>query len=290
MTKHLVILLLCLLPVVSARPQGRKPQNVYRVNVTSSHLLEGGEQTGSFYVVKQEIFDSLGRLHTEIDFTRETRYPDNYRWHYYDSMQLTGTDVFENEKIVKRIVFEYNDKGLLTGELRYGFRGEEPFLQEAVNYSYDPAGLPHRAVSYGEKGKRLYRIRAGFDESGTEIRRRVAGRRGEPSDGIARLDRKAEYDARGLLVSETLWIRMSDRNRLEYMKKYRHNEEGEIISVTRLDNLGNQLSRTEYDWQSGRNRLSVIRHYDGNDELTEYFTIRYEIYRSPDRRDRVIDY
>ncbi len=277
------------LPLFS-HSQGKKPSNVYRVTVTSRYVLEDGERTNQFYAVNQEIYGSLGRFHTDIDFDWETRYPNNYRWHFYDSMLLVRTEHYIDEKLDRRVVYEYNKDTLVSGELHYTRKGEDTLLIKVVSYSYNTEGLPERTEALNSSGRRLFRVRSLFDESGTEIRRRVSGRRGEPEDGIRRLDREADYDSLGFLVEEKVRLRMSDRSRNEYTRRYRYDDRGNVIEMLELDDRGNQVCRIEYTWQSQRNRLGHISYYDENDQLQKFLAKRYEIYLTPDRRQRIIDY
>lgn len=275
---------------LSIYSQGIKPQNVYRVTVTSRYVVEEGERTSTFYAVNQEISDSLGRLHTEIDYNWETRYPDNYRWHYYDSMELVRTDYFIDEKLDVRKVFEREKQDRIVRELHFMPGNEDTVMVKSLDFTYNSDGFPERIDASNSSGRRLYRVRSRFDEHGTEIRRRVRGRRGEPDDGIIRLDREAGYDSLGYLTSESVQLRMADGSRTQYTKKYQYDEHGNITGMTELDGQGNQVSRIEYVWQPNRNRLSRIQYYDHSDQLEKYMAKRYEIYRTNDRRQRVIDY
>ncbi|MFP4367105.1 MAG: hypothetical protein ACLFQA_08425 [Bacteroidales bacterium] len=288
--KYLFLLAMLVTVNLSIYSQGIKPQNVYRVTVTSRYVVEDGERTSTFYAVNQEIFDSLGRKHTEIDYDWETRYPDNYRWHYYDSMEHVRTDYFINEELDIRKVFERDKEDRISKEKHLMVRDEDTVMVKSLEFSYNSSGLPKQIEALNPSGRRLYRIRSRFDEQGTEIRRRVRGRRGEPDDGIIRLDREAEYDSLGLLVSETIQLRMTDRNRKEYTRKYKYDEQQNITEKLELDDQGNQVSRTEYVWQASRNRLQRIIYYDADDNLEKYLAKRYEIYHTNDRRQRVIDY
>lgn len=288
--KQVIIFLACLSVTCAVNSQGTKPQNVYRVVVASQYVLEDGERTSEFFSISQEISDSLGRMHTEIDFNPETRYPDNYRWHYFDNMLKVRTDFFINEKINRRIVYQYNIIGLVSAEMHYGFENEEPVLVRVVEFSYNLSGLPEKSEVFGPSGKRLYRVKSSYDRNGSEIRRRVKGRREVPDDNIMRLDREPEYDSTGMLVSETLRLRMSDRTSTGYTRKYQYDERGNITGKLELGDEGKQVLRTEYVWQQNRNRLTRVIHYDGNDRLERYIAKRYEIYQGSDRRHRVIDY
>ncbi|MGF1586068.1 MAG: hypothetical protein ACFCUM_12135 [Bacteroidales bacterium] len=287
---RLIILVISLFSFTLAHSQGVKPQNVYRVTVTSRYVLENGERTSQFFAVNQEISDSLGRLHTEIDYNWETRHPDNYRWHFFDSMVHVRTDFFVKEQIDRRVVYEYNGKGAVVREFHFQFQDGDSSLFKTISYSYNSDGLPTQTEAVNENGRRLYRARSTFDSRGTEIKRRVSGRRGEPADKIKRLDRTVEYDSLGQMVTETSQIRMSDGSRPTYSKKYMYDPEGNVAEIIELDANGRQVSRTEYVWQPNRDRISRIIYYDGNDQLEKYLAKRYEIYRTNDRRQRVIDY
>lgn len=288
--KRLIILAISLFLIATAYGQGVKPQNVYRVTVTSRYVLENGERTSQFYAVNQEISDSLGRLHTEIDYDWETHYPGNYRWHFYDSMVHVRTDFFVKEQIDRRVVYESNGKGAVVREFHFQLQDGDSSLVKTISYSFNSDGLPMEVEAVNEKGRRLYRVKSSFDSQGTEIKRRVSGRRGEPDDKILRLDKVVEYDSMGQLVAEISQIRMSDGSRPAFSKKYAYDQEGNIAEIIELDAQGKQVTRTEYVWQPNRNRITRIIYYDSNDQLQKYLAKRYEIYRTNDRRQRVIDY
>ncbi len=284
-----LILLFGFLPLLS-HSQGIKPSNVYRVTVTSRYIVENGERTNQFSAVNQKIYDSLGRLHTDIDFDWETRYPGHYRWHFYDSMLLVRTEHFVDEKLDRRVVYEYNSDTLVSREIYYKKQGEDTLLYKVMKYSFNQEGLPERIVALNSSGRRLFRVRSSFDESGTEIRRRVSGRRGDPEDGIRRMDREAEFDSLGFLVYEKVRLRMSNRANKEYTIKYQYDDRGNLVEKLEMDHNGNQIGRIEYNWQRDRNRLAQIRYYDSEGNLEKFLAKRYEIYRTTDRRQRVIDY
>jgi hypothetical protein len=283
-----VFLLFLIIPAMQALSQGARPQNIYRVTVTSRYVLDGHERTSNFFTVNQEIYDSLGRLHTEVDYNWETRYPDHYRWHYYDSMLIVRTEHYSNEKLDRRVVFEYAPDMLVARELHYNALNDDS-PERIIEYSYNAGRLPARVNALNNRGRKLYSGRFQYDDRGTEVRRRLSGR-GAPDDGIRRLDREVTYDSLGRINSEKLSLRMTDGSRRINSNRYQYDREGNIIGLVELDGVGNQLRRVEYVWQSGRNRLQRIIIYNADDKLEMYLAKRYEIYRSDDRRQRVIDY
>lgn len=291
MTMRLIIPLSALFLIsLVTYSQSVSPRDVRRVTVTSSYILEDGDRTNRQVAINQEIFDSLGRPHTVIDFDPQTGYPGNYRWLYHDSMLLVRTDHFTDEKLDKREVLEYRADSLIEKRIHYRFVNDEALLHKTVEYTYNSEGLPGTINAYDISGRRLYRVRSSFDEQGTETRRRVSGRRGEPEDGIIRLDRKPEYDERGFLVSEVVNLRESDRSRSTYQKRYTHDDRELMVEMTMLDGDGNQLKRIEYIYQDTRDRLIFIKTYDQDNRLTEWLEKRYEIYSDGNRRQRIIDY
>ncbi len=289
-TRFIMFVILLAGITITCHSQGIKPTNVYRVTVTSRYVLENGERTSTFYAVNQEISDSLGRMHTEIDYDWETRYPNNYRWHFFDSMLHVRTDYFKDEQLDRRVVYHYNSDTTVFRENHYRLQGEDTVLFMTLNYSLNSDGLPEQIEAVNDSGRRLYRIRSRFDDNGIEVRRRVTGRRDNPDDGVRRLDREAAYDSLGMLLSETVQLRMADRSRRQYNRRYEYDENQNITEILEMDDEGNQVSRTEYVWQPRRNRLQRIISYDAGNNLEKFLGKRYEIYRTTDRRQRVIDY
>ena len=83
----LIITTLCLVVICNfAFAQKRLPQNVRRVIVTVEYPVIDGRYKMNESVVKQEIFDSLGRCHSEIDWSPVDHYP----------MITAGTHLMEN--------------------------------------------------------------------------------------------------------------------------------------------------------------------------------------------------
>ena len=78
----LVVLLLVLF-LVNAEAQNRPPQNVRRVIVTSRYEVKDGKRTINSRAIKQEIKDSLDRVHTILFRDYETLGVYRYIWHYY---------------------------------------------------------------------------------------------------------------------------------------------------------------------------------------------------------------
>ena len=77
------ILILLLLVNLSGFGQKRTPQNIRRVTVTSAYKIENGTRKPESWTTSQEIYDSLGRMHTELVFDEQDHYPHNYKWHTF---------------------------------------------------------------------------------------------------------------------------------------------------------------------------------------------------------------
>jgi len=271
-----------------ALAQQREPQNIYRVRVQSRYVLEDGQRTRQFYAINQQIQDSLGRIHTEIDYDWETRYPNNYRWHYFEGTTKTKTKYFENEKLVRIEEFDMDTDDRLRELKITTVAPGDTTLQLRVEYNYNPDGTINQAIGYLPNDRRGYRARYRYDHNGTEISRRVRGRRAVPPDSIIRLDREPQYDSLDRIIFEKLTTRMADRSvtgkQVAYEYDNKNNVTGEIIH----DANGNIRERRIYSYRRD-NRIQRLERFDAEDNLIEYLAWRYEIYRTSDRRHRVLE-
>lgn len=267
--------------------QGEKPQNIYRVTVNSRYVIEDGERTSKYFAIGQLISDSLGRLHTEIDYSWETRYPDNYRWHYFDGLTKVKTDFFIKEKLRYFKVFEYSNE-LLSTLLVYTVNNSDTALLVREEYVYDDAGNKTRTTGYNKDGKRSFRSRHKYDEHNTEIERRVRGRRAVPSDSIMSLKRVVEYDTLGRMASEHLDVQKFNLPQKSTHTTYKYDENNNIVEKVIKDNVSNTTLRKEFVYRRD-NRLQGLRVYDSQDNLIDYQAWRYEIYRTANRTHRVFE-
>ena len=266
----------------------REPQNIYRVRVQSRYVLEDGKRTSTFYAVNQQIQDSLGRLHTEIDYDWVTQYPNNYRWHYFDGLTKTKTEHFVNERLSRVEEFGRDSEGRIT-ELRiFNASPADTILQVRVIYQLNPDGTIARATGFNSQGKRGFRATYTHDAKGTEIERRVRGKRVAPPDSIMRLSRVPLYDSLGRMVEEKVTThRVNGEERFEHYT-YTYDDKGNLVSRVSLDRLGNVMERRVYTYRHD-NRVQLLERFDGSGNLLEFTAWRYEIYRTSDRRHRTFE-
>ena len=268
--------------------QGVKPQNIYRVTVNSRYVVENGERQSTFFAIGQLISDSLGRLHTEIDFNWETHYPDNYRWHYFDDTTKVRTDFYFKEKLHHFNVYEYSPNGALSELSVYSVSSNDTVLVVREKYSYDTNGNVTKVVGYNDKGKKGFTAKYKYNEFNTEIQRKVKGKRAVPSDSILFLTREASYDSVGRINEEILTIEKYGLPKNTTQTEYSYDDKGNVKAEIVKDKDGNTIKRNKYIYRPD-NRIQGLGVYDANETLIEYQAWRYEIYKTNDRRFRVYE-
>lgn len=265
-----------------------KPLNIYRVTVVSEYEIVNGNYTSKSKPLFQFITDSLGRLHTEIDYNIETRYPDNYRWHYFDGQTKKKTEFYLKEKLNRIEEYDHQANGLLSQLTIYGVSDTDTLLSVRETYTYNSNGLLTRTTGYNSRGKRGYRVSYKYDDNGTEIERKISGRRLTPPDSIRHLKRTPVYDSLIRITSETLEVEKVGKGKTTRKIEYKYDAQNNLIEKTLRDNLGNQIKRKEFVYRPD-NRLQRRSIYDADNNLVQFRAWRYEIYRTSDRRHRVLE-
>lgn len=268
--------------------QGVKPENIYRVTVNSRYVIENGERQSKYFAIGQFISDSLGRLHTEIDFNWETHYPDNYRWHYFDDTTKVRTEFFFKESLHHFNVYEYNPNGLLSVLNVYSVSSNDTVLVVREKYSYDSNGKVSKVMGYNEKGKKGFTAKYKYNEFNTEIQRKVRAKRAVPSDSILYIAREVSYDSVGRINTEMLTVEKYGLPKETIQTHYTYDVNDNIIGEVVSDKNGNTIKRNEYAYRPD-NRIKGLIVYDANETLIEYQAWRYEIYKTADRRFRVFE-
>jgi len=286
------ILFFCLIGLLSpehhASSQNREPQNVYRVAVKSRYVLKDGQRTKEYFAIKQLISDSLGRMHTEIDFDWETHYPNNYRWHYFDGQTKYRTDFFENEKLVRVERYKWDSNGKLTELTLEKVTPTDTTMVVKEIFTYNPDGTKKSVVGYNNKGKKGFKIKFKYDDRGTEISSKVRGKKAVPADSTMLLTRVPQYDSVGRIAEETLTIQKFSKQPKTTQHKYTYDENGNKILELLMDANGNLIKKTEFIYRKD-NRIQQIKEFDPNDNLLDWQAWRYEIYKTNDRRQRVLE-
>jgi hypothetical protein len=267
--------------------QAVKPQNIYRVTVNSLYEIENGKNTGKSYPIHQLISDSLGRLHTEIDYDWETRYPSNYRWHYFDGPTRMKTEFFHNEKLTKIAQYSYADNKLEELKI-FRVSNTDTTLTIKEKYSYDDIGRKIKAVGYTSKGKKGYRAKFIYDSNGNEIERKIKGKKSVPADSILYLKRTLEYDSLNRIVTENITIKKFDEEQATKQILYKYDKKNNVVEKLINNSEGEQIKREEFDYRKD-NRVHIRRIYDASNNLIDFRAWRYEIYKTNDRRTRVLE-
>ena len=285
------LLWIFLLSVFFSYSQNRPPQDIRKVTVTLRYVLENGKKTENYWAVYQEIYDSLGRLHTEIEYDFNDHYPHNYTWHYFAEKQKVKTDFFRNEKLAEIHTYSYNADSLLIKNTIQRVTARDTSVYLVISFKYNDMKKPVLTEALTGKGKLAYRSSSKFDLSGTEISRKVKVKAGfSPLDSLTRIIRIPFYDSLNRLVSEKITITDLFKNKTTTVITYSYNKKGDLSEIIRKDINGNLISREERLYQELRNRLGQIKYYDQNNVLVKHLVKRYEIYKTKDRRERIIDY
>lgn len=288
-TKLLMLgyLLACTFPSF-VKGQIVKPQNIYRVTVVSEYEIEEGKYTSKSTPIFQLISDSLGRLHTEIDYTLETRYPDNYRWHYFEGLTKKKTDFFLKEKLVRIEEYEHTISGMLSEVRFFKVNINDTMLVVRETYIYDINGKLTQSTGFDNRNKRGYRVMYKYDDKGTMIERQTKGKRLSPPDSILFLKRAPQYDSLGRISYETLEVEKVGKPRSVRIVEYKYDSKNNLTEKTIKDKDGKQIKRKEFVYRHD-DRLQRRSIYDEADNLIEFRAWRYEIYKTSDRRNRVLE-
>lgn len=267
--------------------QGEKPQNIYRVTVNSRYVIEDGVRTSKFFAIGQLISDSLGRMHTEIDYNWETRYPDNYRWHYFDGMNRVRTDFFVKEKLSNYKVYKYNDNNQLAELELYKVNNGDTMLLVKEVYVYSK-GIRTSTLGYNQKGKRGFKTKYKYDSHGNEMERRVKGKRAIPSDSIINLKRVTEYDSLGRVLNELVVTKKVSSPQISVKSSYNYDDKGNLVEEIINDQTKGTTLRKEYVYRRD-SRIQLMSVFDSHNNLIDYQAWRYEIYKTANRTQRVLE-
>lgn len=291
--KYIIILIAVFVTTVNnyAIAQNRPPQDIRRVTVTFQFQIENGKYTDTFKVVNQEIYDSLDRCHTEIDYSLIDQYPHNYRWSTFNNKFKTKTEIFINEKLSSIEEFSYNPAGLLDKKLIKNVNSTDTSLFRVYTYTYDSNKNPIEVTVKTKEGKIAFSSKSTFDSKGKELTRKVKVKKNNyPQDSIIKLISVPIYDSIGRISSDKVTVTKANKPAQKKEIKYTYDQKGNLILVRELDATGKQICREEREYQYTRNRLSMIKTFDANDVLVKMISKRYELYLTKNRKERVIDY
>jgi hypothetical protein len=272
----------------AASAQGIKPQNVYRVAVLSGYEIEAGKRKTNYFTLTQLISDSLGRLHTEVDFDRATQLPTSYRWHYFENLQKVKSHFYTPDGLYRIEKYYYSPENRMISKKILLANPGDTLLHMSVDYVYGPMGVLHRSIGYNAKGKKGYTTSYIFDSKGTEVERKVSGKKLTPPDSIMYLKREPSYDSLGRLVKEIVTTTKKFKPTETIAYGYRYDKDGLLVEKWHYSSDGKLIKRFEFINRWDR-RLNQIIEYDGAGNLVDHRAWRYELYKTNDRRHRILE-
>lgn len=270
--------------------QNRPPQNVRRVVVTSKYIVENGKRTSKSRAIKQDIKDSLDRIHTIIYRDFETQTIVRHIWHTFSGKQIVGTDEFEDGKLFRFRIFTYNTDSLLAKQDVYMVKPGDTAFYVSLNYTYKDRN-PIKIDAFNSKGKRAYKVRSTYDSHGTELIRKVKTYKNYiPVDSIINLTCTPTYDSLGRKVNEQISKTFADGSKFEREYKYEYNKKGLLSAIEEYAPDKRLIQRKTLEYNS-KGILKFISIYNSDEVLVDFYALRYELYPTADRiRNRIIEY
>ncbi len=288
---RITFLLLFVLFYSVALSQQRTRQNIQRVTVTSFYVLKDGDKTDATKMYYQELYDSLGRLHTEVNWNYPDNKPHGYIWHTFNGKQIVKSEYFEYEKLIKIKELYYSNDSLVEKEVIKKVEQGDTSIYLQLAYKYNNQRKPVQIEAKSANGKTVYSTKSVYDEKGTEISRAVKIKANYfPSDSIVKMTCKPSYDSLGRISKCLTTISKTNKTTTVRAYNYQYDKRNNLIDITTLDSKGQQISREHRMFQESRNRLSMIKYFDSKDKLTLWLVKRYEIYRFKNRLKFEIDY
>ncbi len=291
MKKSLFILFLAI--VLSSNyllAQNRPPQDVRRVIVTSKYEIKNGQRTSKSMAVKQEIKDSLDRVHTILNRDYTTQRVVSHTWHTFNGKQIVRTDEFANEKLKYYKLFTYNADSTIATESIYMVNPTDTALYIKLTYKYNNFRKPIQINATDLKGKKAFQSKSVYDAKGTEVKRTVRVKKNyAPLDSVISLVNVPVYDSVGRISAEVITRKFSNGKTLTESFRYGYDKAGLLSSVETLDGTGKTLTKKTLEYNN-KGMLKFISVFDSNNTLVEYYANRYELYPTRDRRNQIIEY
>ncbi len=288
MRKFPFILLMLLTPNLLFA-QNRPLQDIRRVIVTSQYEIKDGKRTGVSMAVKQEIKDSLDRVHTILNRDYTTQRITSHTWHTFNGKQIVRTDEFANERLKYYKLFTYTSDSLIDTETIYMVNSVDTAFYVKLQYKYKNR-KPVQVNAVDSKGKSAYSSKSVFDINGTEISRKVKVKKAfAPLDSIIERTISPLYDSTGRVLSETIKIKFVDGKAQIQKFNYGYNKLGLLTSIEELDEKGSLMYKKTLEYNEKR-IPKFISIYNASNVLVGYYAKRYELYPTRDRRNQVIEY
>lgn len=286
----LVIAMVFLRPI-AGQSQSRPKQDIRRVIVTSEYTVRDGKRLPQNFAVKQELKDSLGRIHTIIFRDKATREIVSYVWITYNGMQKVKEEEFRDGKMYRFRTYSYTSDTLIDKERVFMVEPGDTALYVTLNYRYDSHGNPVEIKAFNGRGRRVYRAKSVFDANGLELSRKVKVRHHfTPVDSVISFVCKPQYDSLGRVITKEVAKTFANGKRVRFSVRYSYNpKNGLLIGEERFDTDGKLLYRKKFDYNA-KGILKFISVFNDQGELVRYFAKRYELYRNSNRRQRIVEY
>lgn len=270
--------------------QNRPPQTIRRVMVTSKYEVVDGKRTTKSMAIKQEIKDSLDRIHTILNRDFTTQQVISHTWHTFDGKQIVRTDEFFAEKLKYFRLFTYTPDSLIDTETIYMVNPGDTLFSVKLKYKYNAQRKSIQIDAADIKGKQVYRSKSVYDPKGTEIKRTVKVKKGySPLDSIVALANIPVYDSLGRFAAEVITRKYINGITKTESFRYGYDKKGLLSKIETLDKNGNLITRKTLEYND-KGMLKFISVYNAQNELVEYCANRYELYPTRDRRNQIIEY
>jgi hypothetical protein len=102
------------------------------------------------------------------------------------------------------------------------------------------------------------------------------------------LSRTPKYDESGRIIEEVINVVKLGKGKSTQKNLYTFDTSGNLIDFTEQDASGKQITRKEYIYRKD-NRLQQMKVFDAENNLVDWQAWRYEIYKTNDRRQRVLE-
>lgn len=270
--------------------QNRTLQQIRRIIVTNKYEIVDGKHTDIGMAIKQEIKDSMGRVHTIFNRDYATQRVTSHTWHTFNGMQVIRTDEFVNEKLMYYRLFTYNTDSSIATETIYRVNPTDTTLYVTIAYKNNNFRKPIQIDAVDSKGKKAFQSKFVYDSKGTEIKRTVKIKNGYvPLDSVLSLKNTPVYDSLGRIFSEDIIRKYHNGKKETERFKYGYDKVGLLSSIEMLDKDGKLILRKKLEYNN-KKMLKFISVFNANNNLIEYYVKRYELYPTRDRRNQIIEY
>lgn len=289
--KSILVFFFILFLSLSGFSQNRPPQQVRRVIVTSRYEIKDGKRTAKSMAVRQDIMDSLYRVHTILYRDYNTQQVIAHVWHTFEGAGRlpVKTQEFKDGNLFRTTDFSYSPDSLVLSKTVYYITPGDTLLYATLKYRYEGKN-PVRIDAYNASGKRIYRVNSTFNNKGLELLHEVKKlRKGFlPVDTIISLKNTPAYDSLGRLVYIETERKFADGTKTVQRYKYSYNKQNLKDTIETLDANSKVIYRKTMEYNKGK--LKFISIFDKDGVLIDFEALRYELYPSRNRQNRIIEY